>query len=341
MLIVMRKNAPQDDIHQVVKIIEHMGFEAKPIQGKNRIAIGIVGNNQPVESSPFLSIPSVKEVIPVTRPYKLVSREFHPENTIVKVSNGVRIGEGHFTIIAGPCAVENEKQTLETARVLKKIGTHIFRGGAYKPRTSPYSFQGLGVKGLKILAKVREETGLPVVSEAIDHQVYDLVEEYCDIVQIGARNMQNFSLLKRAGKSTRPVILKRGPAATVTEWLMAAEYILNEGNPNVILCERGIRTFCDHSRNTLDLSAILFLLKETHLPVIADPSHASGLRSQVIPLSLAARVVGAHGVMVEVHPYPEKALSDGQQSLRPEDFKQLFINITNLGERYANQVISR
>ncbi len=336
MLIVMKKNAPSDDIRRVVQIIEYMGLEAKPIQGRNRTAIGIIGNNQPVEPSPFLSIPSVKKVIPVTKPYKLVSKEFHLRNTIVRISDRISIGEGYFTVIAGPCAVESEKQALETARILKKAGAHIFRGGAYKPRTSPYSFQGLGVKGLKILAKVREETGLPVVSEAIDHQVYDLVEEYCDIVQIGARNMQNFSLLKRAGKSTKPVILKRGPAATVTEWLMAAEYILNEGNSNVILCERGIRTFCDHSRNTLDLSAILFLLKETHLPVIADPSHASGLRDQVIPLSLAARVVGAHGIMVEVHPYPERALSDGQQSLKPEDFVKLFLNIKNLGEKHAN-----
>ncbi len=330
MLIVMKKDATQQDIERVIRKIRQSGYEPRPIPGRNRTAIGIVGNIGAVEPSPFLNLPSVKDVIPVTKPYKLVSREFHPESTVVTVSKEVKIGEGHFAIIAGPCAVESEEQALKAAAMVKKAGAHIFRGGAYKPRTSPYSFQGLGLEGLKILAKVREETGLPVVSEAIDHSVYDLVEDYCDIVQIGTRNMQNFSLLKRAGKSNKPVILKRGMSATVTEWLMAAEYILHEGNSKIILCERGIRTFCNHSRNTLDLSAILFLLKETHLPVIADPSHASGRREQVAPLSLASSIIGAHGIMVEVHPDPERALSDGPQSLRPDDLSALVKDVNKI-----------
>ncbi|SFM84533.1 3-deoxy-7-phosphoheptulonate synthase [Thermodesulforhabdus norvegica] len=327
MLIVMRKTADSGDIERVIEVIRRLGYQARPIPGLDRTAIGIVGNDHAIDPSPFLSLPGVKEAIPVTKPYKLVSKEFHPLPTIVNITScGRTIGIGNgsgLVVIGGPCAVESEGQLLETAHAVKEAGGHILRGGAYKPRTSPYSFQGLGEKGLKILARAREDTGLAIVSEALDHVVYDLVEEYCDIVQIGARNMQNFSLLRRAGRSDKPVLLKRGMSATVEEWLMAAEYIVSEGNPRVILCERGIRTFCKHSRNTLDLSAVLFLLKETHLPVIVDPSHACGVRDQVIPLSKAACVIGAHGIMVEVHPEPEKALSDGPQSLNLQEFALL------------------
>ncbi|MBW1975944.1 MAG: 3-deoxy-7-phosphoheptulonate synthase [Deltaproteobacteria bacterium] len=330
MLVVMKNDATDDQIEQVVARIHELGYEARPVPGSDRTAIGIVGNEGALDPSPFIAMPGVKEAIPVTRPYKLVSREFQSESSVIPISEDIKIGDDTFAIIAGPCAVEDEALTLDIAEKVRAAGAHMFRGGAYKPRTSPYSFQGLGEKGLKILARVREKVGLPIVSEAIDHTVYDIVEEYCDIVQIGTRNMQNFSLLRRAGRSTKPVILKRGMAATVEEWLMSAEYIVNEGNPKVILCERGIRTFCNHSRNTLDLSAVLFLLQETHLPVIVDPSHASGRREQVIPLSKAACAVGANGIMVEVHSKPEKALSDGQQSITPEEFGQLAYEVKHI-----------
>lgn len=340
MLIVMRKRATAEEIQQVVDVIHDFGYEACPIPGLDRTAIGIVGNDHAVDPAPFLSLPGVKEVIPVTKPYKLVSREFHPMDTIIKVKSYgslVEIGKrGNFIVVAGPCAVEGVSQALEVAYAIKEAGAHLFRGGAYKPRTSPYSFQGMGEKGLKILAQVREQTGLAVVSEALDHTVYDAVEEYCDVVQIGTRNMQNFSLLRRAGRSPKPVLLKRGMSATVEEWLMAAEYIVSEGNSQVILCERGIRTFCNHSRNTLDLSAVLFLLKETHLPVVVDPSHACGRREQVIPLSRAACAVGAHGIMVEVHPEPEKALSDGPQSLSILEFKCLMNETSEISKVMRN-----
>lgn len=322
MLVVMDKKATSKEIDGVVSAIEARGFTARPIPGGQRVAIGILHSHGPIEASHFEVLPGVKEVIPVTRPYKLVSREFQPEDTVIKVGDAL-IGNGHLTIIAGPCAVESEAQALTIARYVKNAGAHLFRGGAFKPRTSPYSFQGLGEEGLKILAKVKEETGLPTVTEAIDHEVFDLVEAYADVVQIGARNMQNFSLLRRAGRSAKPVLLKRGLAATIEEWLMAAEYIMEGGNTQVILCERGVRTFAHHSRNTLDLSAILVVQQESHLPVIADPSHAAGRRNQVIPLSRAAVAVGAHGLMVEVHHAPETALSDGAQSLYPEQFDEL------------------
>lgn len=260
-----------------------------------------------------------EKIIPVTKPYKLVSREFKQENTRIKVGDAV-FGNGSFPVIAGPCAVESENQALSIAVSVKKAGAKLFRGGAFKPRTSPYSFQGLGKKGLRFLARVQKETGLPIVTEVMDVENFDLVEEYADILQIGTRNMQNFSLLRRAGKSSRPVILKRGMSATLKEWLMAAEYILEQGNNNVILCERGIRTFVKHSRNTLDLSVVAAVKKESHLPIIIDPSHATGVREQVIPLAYASAALGADGVMIEVHDNPEEALSDGDQSLFPEQF---------------------
>jgi len=322
MLIVMDKKATPEEVSSVVEAIEAKGYTARPIPGGERVAIGILNNEGPVDGSLFSGLRGVKDTIPVTRPYKLVNREFKPEDTIVRVGD-VSIGEGQLTIIAGPCAIESEKQALTIARHVKKAGAQLFRGGAFKPRTSPYSFQGMGEEGLKILEKVREETGLPVVTEVMDTDTFDQVEASADIVQIGTRNMQNFSLLKRAGRSRKPVLLKRGMAATIDEWLMAAEYILEGGNSQVILCERGVRTFVNHSRNTLDLSAVPVIRKESHLPLIIDPSHAAGKRDQVIPLSRAAVAVEAHGLMVEVHHASEEAVSDGAQSLYPEQFEEL------------------
>ena len=329
MLVVMNKQATQEEIDAVIKAIEEKGCTARPIPGGERVAIGVLYNKAVLEASFFLTFPGVQNAIPVTRPYKLVSREFQPEDTIVKVGNAT-IGNGHIAMIAGPCAVESEEQVLTIARAVKKTGAHIFRGGAFKPRTSPYSFQGLGEEGLKILAKVREDTGLPVVTEATDHTVFDLVEEYADMVQIGARNMQNYTLLRRAGQSPKPILLKRGMSATIDEWLMAAEYILEGGNTQVVLCERGVRTFSSHSRNTLDLSAVSAVYKESHLPLVVDPSHAAGRRDQVIPLSRASAALGVHGLMVEVHHAPEKALSDGAQSLYPEQFEVLCKQINTI-----------
>lgn len=322
MLVVMQKQATGAEIQAVVAAIEHRGYTARPIPGSERVAICVLYNSGAVDSSGFSALPGVKELIPVTRPYKLVSRESQEWDTVIEIGD-VRIGNGHLTIMAGPCAVESESQALTIARIVKSSGAQIFRGGAFKPRTSPYAFQGLGEEGLRILARVREETGMPVVTEAIDHEVFDLVEEYADIIQIGARSMQNFSLLRRAGKARKPVLLKRGMAATVEEWLMAAEYIMEGGNHQVILCERGVRTFAHHSRNTLDISAIPVVRQETHLPIIIDPSHAAGRRDQVIPLSRASVAVGCHGLMVEVHHAPEQALSDGAQSLYPAQFDDL------------------
>jgi 3-deoxy-7-phosphoheptulonate synthase len=329
MLLVMNQNATTEQIDSVVSAIKKYGYIPRPIPGGERVSIGILYNKGPVDGSLFLGMPGVKEAIPVTRPYKLVSREFQPEETIIRIGD-VAIGNGSLTIIAGPCAVESETQALTIANQVKQAGADLFRGGAFKPRTSPYSFQGLGKEGLEILAKVRETTGMPVVTEVMDYENFDLVEEYADVIQIGARNMQNYSLLKRAGKAKRPVLLKRGMAATIDEWLMAAEYILEGGNSQVILCERGVRTFVHHSRNTLDLSAVPFVRNESHLPVIVDPSHATGRRDQVIPLSQAAVAVGADGLMVEVHHAPEEALSDGAQSLYPEQFEKLSSQVRSI-----------
>lgn len=322
MLIVMEQKATAEQIEKVVQIIEAKGFTARPIPGGDRVSIGILNNKGPVDPALFMGLGGVKEAIPVTRPYKLVSREVKPEDTCIKVGN-VTIGNGHMTLMAGPCAIESEMQALTIAEKVKHAGGHIFRGGAFKPRTSPYTFQGLGEQGLKILAKVRKTFDLPVVTEVMDTETFALVEDYTDILQIGTRNMQNYSLLKRAGKSKRPVMLKRGMSATLDEWLMAAEYIMSEGNPHVMLCERGVRTFVRHSRNTLDLSAVPVIRRESHLPIIIDPSHAAGYRDQVIPLSRASVAVGAHGLIVEVHHEPDTALSDGGQSLYPEQFERL------------------
>jgi 3-deoxy-7-phosphoheptulonate synthase len=319
MLVVLEKGTTEERIQAIVRIIEKRGYTARPIPGGDRVSIGILHNKGSVDAAHFLGLDNVKEVIPVTKPYKLVSREFQPENTQVKIGDAV-FGDGTMPVIAGPCAVESLDQVLSIARSVKEAGAKIFRGGAFKPRTSPYSFQGLGEQGLKFLGKVREETGLPVVTEVMDVENFDLVEAYVDVIQIGTRNMQNFSLLRRAGRSKLPVILKRGMSALLQEWLMAAEYIMEEGNSNVILCERGVRTFVRHSRNTLDLSVVPAAKKESHLPIIVDPSHAAGVRDQVIPLAYASAALGADGQMIEVHNKPEEALSDGAQSLYPEQF---------------------
>ena len=329
MLIVMDQKATPEEIDAIIAAIEARGYTARPIPGGERVAIGILNNEGPVDALLFLGMAGVKDAIPVTRPYKLVSREFKPEDTVIQVGD-VCIGSGGLTIIAGPCAVESELQALTIAEHVKRSGAQLFRGGAFKPRTSPYSFQGLGKEGLKILARVRETTGMPVVTEVMDYETFDIVEEYTDVVQIGTRNMQNFSLLKRAGRASKPILLKRGMAATIDEWLMAAEYILEGGNSQVILCERGVRTFVHHSRNTLDLSALPVVRKESQLPIIIDPSHAAGRRDQVIPLSRAAVAVEAHGLMVEVHHEPDKALSDGGQSLYPDQFEELCRHVRSI-----------
>ena len=319
MLVVLEKGTTEEGVQAIVRIIEKRGYTARPIPGGDRVSIGILHNKGSVDAAHFLGLDGVKEVIPVTKPYKLVSRAFQRDNTQTKIGDAV-FGDGTMPVIAGPCAVESLEQVLTIARSVKKAGALLFRGGAFKPRTSPYSFQGLGEQGLKFLAKVREETGLPVVTEVLDVENFDLVEAHVDVIQIGTRNMQNFSLLRRAGRSKRPVILKRGMSAMLQEWLMAAEYIMEEGNSNVILCERGIRTFVRHSRNTLDLSVVPAAKKETHLPIIVDPSHAAGVRDQVIPLAYASAALGADGQMIEVHNKPEEALSDGAQSLYPDQF---------------------
>ncbi len=322
MLIVMQAGATDEQIVAVVRKIEQLGFRAHVIPGAQRTAIGITGNPGPLDPGVFEGMPGVIEAVPVSKPYKLVSREIKPEKTVVRVGEAT-IGGAELAIIAGPCAVESYEQTMTVAEWVSRLGVKFFRGGAYKPRTSPYSFQGLGEEGLKILAEVRARFGLKIVTEAIDHESADLVERYADIMQIGARNMQNFSLLRRAGQARIPVLLKRGMSATLEELLLAAEYIMAEGNYNVILCERGVRTFAQHTRNTLDLSIVPAVRRVSHLPIIVDPSHGTGRRDKVIPLARASVAVGADGLMVEVHPDPDRALSDGPQSLTLFMFREL------------------
>ncbi len=325
----MQVDAEAEQVEAVVKVVEQRGLKAHPIAGAQRTAIGITGNIGIVEPALFQHMPGVLEVIQVSHPYKLVSREFRQESSVFEVA-GVKIGGPDLVVMAGPCSVESYEQTLGIARAIKASGAHMLRGGAFKPRSSPYSFQGLGREGLEILARVREETGLPVITEALDIDVLDEVAELADIVQIGARNMQNFTLLKRVGRCSRPVLLKRGMSATITELLLAAEYIMDQGNSQVILCERGIRTFADHTRNTLDVAAFPAVKRISHLPIIADPSHAAGYRSKVLPLSLAALAAGADGLLVEVHDRPDQALSDGGQALLPGDFEELMTELRSL-----------
>ncbi len=332
MLIVMHHKAGSKQIEAVTKAIEAMGLTAAPIPGSERTAIGVLGNKGYVDDTTIRDLPGVSQVIHVSKPYKLVSRDFHPRNTIVRVGN-VEIGEGKRPImVAGPCAVESEAQILKTARAVKKAGADLLRGGAFKPRTGPHTFQGLREEGLRLLVMAREETGLPIVTEVMSPDTVGLVAESADLLQIGARNMQNFDLLREVGKIKKPVLLKRGMSATLEEFLAAAEYILAEGNPHVILCERGIRTFETATRNTLDLSIVPLIKEISHLPVMVDPSHATGKRSLVAPMSKAALVAGAHGVLVEVHPEPEKALSDGPQSLTFGGFEHLMAELGRLNE---------
>jgi 3-deoxy-7-phosphoheptulonate synthase len=341
MLVVMQSHATAEQIEDVCKRIETLGLKAHAIPGTGRTAIGITGNNGAVDLGVLESMPGVIECIPVTKPYKLVSRDVNAEDTVVRIptpSGDVLVGGPHLAMIAGPCAVETLEQCLAVAEQLKPSGVRLFRGGAYKPRTSPYSFQGLGLEGLKILAKVRDTYGFGIVTEAIDNESLDLVEEYADVIQIGARNMQNFSLLKKAGRARKPVLLKRGMSATLDEFLMAAEYVMSEGNYNVMLCERGVRTFSDFSRNTLDLAVVPAVKKRSHLPILVDPSHGTGKRHKVLPLSRAAVAVGADGLLVEVHHQPEKALSDGIQSILPAEYAELMAEIREIAQVVRRKV---
>jgi 3-deoxy-7-phosphoheptulonate synthase len=333
MLVVMQSHATDEQIRAVCERIEALGFRAHPIPGSLRTAIGITGNTGAVDIGSLESMSGVVECIPVSKPYKLVSRDVKEENTVIRIptpSGEVSLGGPAVVIVAGPCAVESREQAFAIAARVKSAGARLFRGGAYKPRTSPYSFQGLGEPGLQILRDVREKYGLGIVTEAVDNESLDLVEKYADVIQIGARNMQNFSLLKRAGRSQKPVLLKRGMSATLDEFLMAAEYIMAEGNYNVILCERGVRTFSDHTRNTLDLSVIPAVQRRSHLPIVVDPSHGTGRRNKVLPLSRAAVAVGADGLLVEVHNEPDRALSDGMQSILPDELDQLMIEVRQI-----------
>jgi 3-deoxy-7-phosphoheptulonate synthase len=333
MLVVMKSVATDEQIRAVCDRIESLGYKAHPIPGAARTAIGITGNQGAVDLGTLEGMPGVAECIPVSKPYKLVSRDIKPETSVIRIPTplgDVTFGGSAVAIVAGPCAIESEQQAFAIAEAVKKSGARLFRGGAYKPRTSPYSFQGLGEPALKILAAVRDRFGLGIVTEAVDNESLDLVERYGDVIQIGARNMQNFSLLKRAGKAKKPVLLKRGMSATLDEFLMAAEYIMAEGNYEVILCERGVRTFSDHTRNTLDLSMIPAVQFRSHLPIVVDPSHGTGRRNKVLPLSRAAVAVGADGILVEVHNEPERALSDGMQSIVPEEFAQLMIEVRSI-----------
>lgn len=322
MLVVMSSQHTEAEVKTVVARIKEMGFAAHLIPGENSLAIGITGNPGALDPELFTNLPGVKEAIPVTKPYKLASQDFRPKKTEIRVGN-TTFGPGHFVVIAGPCAVESEEQTIRIAEQVKKAGANVLRGGAYKPRTSPYAFQGMGLAGLKILRAASQKTGLPVITEAVDSESLQFVVEYADIIQLGARNMQNFSLLKEAGRSRKPVMLKRGPSATVEEWLLAAEYILSEGNDQLILCERGIRSFDDHARNMLDIGAVVALRLRSHLPVIVDPSHGTGKRQMVIPMARAAAAAGADGIMVDVHDRPQEALCDGPQAILPEEFAGL------------------
>ena len=334
MLIIMKPDHTQEDIDRVTSHIKTLGFEPHVLPGEQRVAIGITGNQGPVEPSPFLGMPGVADAIRVSKPYKLASRAFAPKNFQMKVAseNGstVTFGDGHFVVMAGPCSVESEEQTLRIAHAVKERGAHVLRGGAYKPRSSPYAFQGLGIPGLEILKKASLETGLPIISEALDEESLEAVAEYADIIQIGARNMQNFSLLKKIGQLDKPAMLKRGISATIEEWLMAAEYILSQGNKNVLLCERGIRSYDKATRNLLDLSAVPVAQELSHLPIVVDPSHGTGRRDKVAPMAKGAIAVGAQSVIVEVHDRPHEALSDGPQALLPEDFAEMMRDLRKI-----------
>jgi 3-deoxy-7-phosphoheptulonate synthase len=338
MLVVMRHGAPETSVRRVVEAIRELGYQARPMPGKQRTAIGLIGNDGKVDSGRLEALPDVLQIIHVSQPYKQVSKEWRPEPTIVELSNGTVIGGNDVVLMAGPCSVESEQQILTIARLLRESGATVLRGGAFKPRTSPYAFQGLGVEGLKLLAKARAETGLAIVTEALEPDTVEVVAEYADIIQIGARNMQNYPLLRRAGRTGRPILLKRGMAATINELLLSAEYVLAEGNQQVILCERGVRGFDEHTRNLLDLTAIPVVHALSHLPIIADPSHGTGVRAKVIPMARAAVAAGADGLMIEVHPEPDRALSDGAQSLWPDQFDELVRQVAMIAEAIGRRL---
>ena len=340
MLVVMQAHATAEDIRRVCDKIESLGYRAHAMPGAERTAIGVTGNKGEIESGTLDEMAGVQEIIRVTKPYKLVSRDMKADNTVVSFpGTDATFGGPGLAIIAGPCAIESREQAFAIAERVHRAGAQFFRGGAYKPRTSPYSFQGLEEEALKIMAAVRDKYGMKIVTEAIDRESLELVEEYADIIQIGARNMQNFSLLKRAGRARKPVLLKRGMSATLEEFLMAAEYVMSEGNYNVILCERGVRTFADHTRNTLDLSLIPAVQRLSHLPILVDPSHGTGKRNKVTPLSRAAVAVGADGLIIEVHHEPDKALSDGMQSLYPDQFDELMAQVRQIAPVVGRTVL--
>ncbi|MBI4216826.1 MAG: 3-deoxy-7-phosphoheptulonate synthase [Chloroflexi bacterium] len=340
MIVVMKKSATQAQLDEVLRRITDIGLSGHLSQGIERTVVGVVGQTHPELKDMLEMLAGVEDVIPISRPYKLSSREFQPESTVVQVG-GVSVGGGELTVMAGPCAVETEEQVLSTARAVKAAGANILRGGAFKPSTSPYSFRGLGEEGLKILATARKETGLPLITEVLTVRDVELVARYADILQLGARNMQNFILLEEVGKTGKPVMLKRGLSSTIQEWLLASEYILATGNRQVILCERGIRTFETYTRNTFDVSAIPIIHKVSHLPIIADPSHGSGKWYLVTPLALAAVAAGADGIMVEVHPNPDVALKDGAQSLTFENFEQLMARLAEMAPIFGHSLPAR
>jgi 3-deoxy-7-phosphoheptulonate synthase len=338
MLVVMQHDATREQIDRVVRVIEEMGYQARAMPGTQRTAVGLVGNDGRVDSSRIEALPGVGQVIHVTKPYKQVSREWKHENTVVTIAPGVAFGAREIPIIAGPCSVESERQIVSAALQVAAAGATALRGGAFKPRSSPYSFQGLGKRGLELLRLAQRETGLPIVTEALDEEGAHIVAEYADCIQVGARNMQNYSLLRAVGRIGKPVLLKRGMAATITDLLLSAEYILAEGNERVILCERGVRSFDTSTRNLLDLTAIPLVQKLSHLPIIADPSHGTGLRDKVAPMARAAIAAGADGVIIEVHPDPDRALSDGGQSLFPEQFAGLVGELRAIAQAIGREV---
>jgi 3-deoxy-7-phosphoheptulonate synthase len=338
LLVVMRHGATEEEVQQVAAAIEQMGYEARVMPGRQRTTVGVVGNDGRVDPSRLAGLAGVQECIPVTKPYKQVSREWRAQPTVVSFPGGLTIGGDDVVVMAGPCSVESAGQILEAAYAVRDAGATMLRGGAFKPRSSPYSFQGLGRKGLELLARAREETGLLIVTEAMDADGLDAVADVADLIQIGARNMQNYSLLKQAGRGRKPVLLKRGLAATIQELLLSAEYILAEGNPNVILCERGVRSFDSATRNLFDVAAIAVVHGLSHLPIVADPSHGTGHRDMVMPMARAAVAAGADGLLVEVHPNPEQALSDGAQSLYPAQFGQMMRDVRLIAEAIGRRV---
>lgn len=337
MIIVMKQGATEREVTAVTARIEEWGCQAHVSEGEERIIIGVIGNGRPLDRESIERISGVDRTVPILRPFKLAGRDFHPKNTVIEL-NGVSIGGRHLTVMAGPCAVESRQQLLETAHAVREAGAKVLRGGAYKPRTSPYSFQGLGEKGLELLAEAREETGLLIVTEVMEPDLVPQVSSYADILQVGARSMQNYALLHAVGEAQKPVLLKRGMMSTIEELLMSAEYVLSHGNSRVILCERGIRTFEPYTRNTLDVSALPLLKQLSHLPVIADPSHGTGKWELVESVTRAAVAAGADGLMVEVHPRPEEALSDGSQSLKPERFAALMENLRPIAEAVGREI---